>query len=501
MVHNSKSWLVILLLMLSGLLPSIGNTANDKVKALSISGTKFEDYNGDGFLSAGEAGVPGWTIRLLNNGTWTLATTDIQGHYTFRNLRPGKYTVLEDHQSGWRQTTPGCQAYHVTLTDKDASRLDFGDIKEIKADNISSSSLVYQLSDYTFTHPTPSQLLRWEKIIRKMPKTPLVFQPELTLGQDKAPGSRFSLLDKIQYCPAERNQGKCGNCWVWAGMGVLETDLAAKRGIKDRLSIQYINSLSWGCDGGTLSNFTGILNASKKVIPWSNANAQWSDGGIWHNDSFVPLSSISTSYLYEIAYIVPQEVPTRDVGREQAISNIKNVLHQGKAVFFGFYLPTKDDVIAFKNFWKNQSESEVFNLDLAGGKSWNDDEGVGHGVVCVGYDDTDPDNQYWIMLNSWGDRPKRQNGLFRVNMDMNYDCSYRYQLDSIPAFFWVTFDVHYPDARLSLNIQPLNGYPGHELLYSPLDSTNFSNRDSSQYQDQSDNCSSQPKLIWKPLTT
>jgi hypothetical protein len=82
MVHNSKSWLVILLLVLSGLLPPIGNTANAKVNnALSISGTKFEDYNGDGFLSAGEAGVPGWTIRLLNNDTWTLATTDIQGHY------------------------------------------------------------------------------------------------------------------------------------------------------------------------------------------------------------------------------------------------------------------------------------------------------------------------------------------------------------------------------------------------------------------------------------
>ena len=35
-------------------------------------------------------------------------------------------------------------------------------------------------------------------------------------------GPRPYLLDKITYTPSERNQGGCGNCWVWAGTAQLE---------------------------------------------------------------------------------------------------------------------------------------------------------------------------------------------------------------------------------------------------------------------------------------
>jgi len=52
----------------------------------------------------------------------------------------------------------------------------------------------------------------------------------------------YSLLGQIEYTPSERNQGACGNCWVWAGTSVMEVALNSQEGIKDRLSIQYINS-------------------------------------------------------------------------------------------------------------------------------------------------------------------------------------------------------------------------------------------------------------------
>ncbi len=55
------------------------------------------------------------------------------------------------------------------------------------------------------------------------------------------PGS-YSLLDHLDYVPEERDQGRCGSCWVWSSTGLTELDLAYRKGIKDRLSIQYFLS-------------------------------------------------------------------------------------------------------------------------------------------------------------------------------------------------------------------------------------------------------------------
>jgi hypothetical protein len=64
----------------------------------------------------------------------------------------------------------------------------------------------------------------------------------------------------------------------------------------------------------------------------------------------------------------------------------------------------------------------------------------------VGYDETDINNRYWIMLNSWGTTPARPNGLFRVNMDMNYDCHYP---GFGRAFFFQTLKIEYADRGLT----------------------------------------------------
>lgn len=50
--------------------------------------------------------------------------------------------------------------------------------------------------------------------------------PEVT-----SPGASRSLLNHLSYMPAERDQGSCGNCWVWAGTGVLEVALSVNEGI------------------------------------------------------------------------------------------------------------------------------------------------------------------------------------------------------------------------------------------------------------------------------
>jgi hypothetical protein len=56
------------------------------------------------------------------------------------------------------------------------------------------------------------------------------------------------------------------------------------------------------------------------------------------------------------------------------------------------------------------------------------------------------------MLNSWGDTTGRPAGLFRVNMDMDYDGAY----GGIGyAFYWMTLDMIYPDSENNAPQTPL----------------------------------------------
>jgi subtilisin family serine protease len=81
-----------------------------------ISGSKWNDLNGDGKQDANEPGLAGWTIYLDDNQNGQLDSgetstkTDINGDYTFTNLNPGTYTVAEVLKPGWEQTFPGVSA-------------------------------------------------------------------------------------------------------------------------------------------------------------------------------------------------------------------------------------------------------------------------------------------------------------------------------------------------------------------------------------------------------
>jgi hypothetical protein len=78
----------------------------------TVSGVKFADSDVDGIRTAGEAGLPGWTIRL---GAAS-ATTATGGGFTFTGLPPGTHTVGEQQQPGWRQTAPAGGTATVTVT-------------------------------------------------------------------------------------------------------------------------------------------------------------------------------------------------------------------------------------------------------------------------------------------------------------------------------------------------------------------------------------------------
>ncbi len=69
----------------------------------TISGRVVDDANGDGVIDAGEVGIAGVTVYLLDADGNRMAETqtDENGHYQFADLRPGVYAVQEMQPGGY----------------------------------------------------------------------------------------------------------------------------------------------------------------------------------------------------------------------------------------------------------------------------------------------------------------------------------------------------------------------------------------------------------------
>lgn len=278
--------------------------------------------------------------------------------------------------------------------------------------------------------PDAETLERWEREYENAPKAQIdeLVRAGLVVAADQRLGASLSLLNNIPYTPSERNQGMCGNCWVWAGTGLLELALQSGLSIRDRLSIQFLNSCKTGdcaCDGGNLNMFASFYNSQGFAVPWSNSGAAYIDSGGTCSGACGAVSWYPTNYAFSSTLTV-QTISTTSVSQDDAIINIKAVLSQGKGVWLSFYLPNLTAWNAFYTFWNDQGETTLWDPDTYCGTNYDESEGGGHAVIVVGFndDDADPANHYWIVLNSWGtsggDRP---NGLFRMKMRMNYGCS------------------------------------------------------------------------------
>jgi hypothetical protein len=99
----------------------------------TISGTKFEDLDGDGVRDSGESGVSGFQIfaDLNQNGSRDsdepFDVTDSSGGYSFQ-VSPGTHRVREVVPSGWIQTFPsgGFHTVSVASPGSIVSGIDFG---------------------------------------------------------------------------------------------------------------------------------------------------------------------------------------------------------------------------------------------------------------------------------------------------------------------------------------------------------------------------------------
>ena len=88
-----------------------------------------------------EPGLQDWIIYIDDNNNGQrdenerFTLTDINGNYKFTNLAPGTYTLREEQQPGWVQTTLP-EAYELTITDGDIlTGIDFGNVEDISDQN------------------------------------------------------------------------------------------------------------------------------------------------------------------------------------------------------------------------------------------------------------------------------------------------------------------------------------------------------------------------------
>ena len=284
----------------------------------------------------------------------------------------------------------------------------------------------------------------------------------------------YSILDLLEYDPVTRTQGGCGNCWAWPSTAVLAIALNVQEGIKDRLSVQFINTCgeryTYGqnliecCEGGTIGMFANFYRNTNFAVPWSNTMAHWHDDGYFNCRT--DCNEIGKTPNYPIYDIKSQTIKTRNVPEEEAIENIKNILHQQKGVYFSVFYPDLPNLDSFRNMWRNGEEYEPYDLDYYCGNEWTEDA-VGHAMLIVGYHDVEgTEDDYWIVLNSWGTTENRPNGLLTWDMHMNYECKY----SNYYAFGVNTLEVDFqpdPEAPNPPTINgPANIEPNKEYTYT-----------------------------------
>ena len=102
----------------------------------SISGTKFNDINGNGLLDASDLGRSGVTVFIDTNLNGVLnlgessTVTSANGNYSFANLGPGSYRIREVQTAGSTQTTSN-PADILVGDDDDITNVNFGNFQWI----------------------------------------------------------------------------------------------------------------------------------------------------------------------------------------------------------------------------------------------------------------------------------------------------------------------------------------------------------------------------------
>jgi len=103
----------------------------------SITGTVFDDQNGDGVRTATERGLAGWVVYADSNDNGSVdrgepaTVSGRNGSYRL-SVSAGTYTIRETAPAGWQVTTPSNGSYSVTVAARaTVTGKDFGNQKAV----------------------------------------------------------------------------------------------------------------------------------------------------------------------------------------------------------------------------------------------------------------------------------------------------------------------------------------------------------------------------------
>ncbi|GEM_PF-2999900 len=119
----------------------------------SISGTVFQDADGDGIQDAGDPGLPNWTVYIDSDSDGQLdggeasTTSDSNGDYSFTSLAPGTFVIAIVLPAGFEQSSPGGGAHTINIVSGSTETgADFGNNVLAPAElNPNPNSLVFSL--------------------------------------------------------------------------------------------------------------------------------------------------------------------------------------------------------------------------------------------------------------------------------------------------------------------------------------------------------------------
>ncbi len=212
--------------------------------ARNISGTAYEDKNGNSVIDSGEA-LSGWTIRLTGPDGEVGALTGEDGSYRFEHLKAGSYTVAETLPTGWKAINPESGSYSVDLLEGDAADKNFAN----KLTSYSISGMKYNDLNGNGVNDGEPGMENWKITLSGTTQGNEAVQKEFTTAKD---GSyRFETLLPGTYTIAEVEQSG------WVRTAPHEGSYSVVLVDADVTGKDFGNHGSWSISGANFNDLNG----------------------------------------------------------------------------------------------------------------------------------------------------------------------------------------------------------------------------------------------------